>query len=149
MGGWTNAALIMASPDEPSPISDDEILFRRIPEMWYKRDIGYLSPLAFRPNEADATGLSVGRGAFHSAEAEAAKGRAGKKYYVAVLKASDIRQAGATIVPRPLESDPAHAEIPELTYDQRKTDDAERIMHALRSSIIRVDGPFEGSAQHD
>lgn len=126
-------------------IADNELLYRRIPACWYRPDDGYIDPLAFRPNKLDVTGLSLGRASFHAAEAEAAKGRAGKKYFIAVVQASEVRKSGATVAPRPLEGDPGHAEIPELTYDARKTDFAERMIHAIRAAIIRVEGPFDGA----
>ena len=60
----------------PEPIADDELLYRRVPKLWYARDSGIMSE-AFAPHKLnDATGLSVARAKYKSVE-DAAKGRAG------------------------------------------------------------------------
>ena len=114
----------MESPPGAEPIADDEILFRRIPaslNLYDPQSQPPLLPDAFRPNANDKTGLSVYRSEYKSLE-ETARGREGKMYYVAVLRAGDLRAAGIEVVPRPLKDDPGHAEIPGLTYDNRRTD---------------------------
>lgn len=138
----------MSAADAPESVADDELLFRRIPEAthWYNPDTGFIDPAALTPNKNDASGLSVGRGAFHSTAHEAAKGRAGKRYYVAVIPAAVAKASGAIIVPRPLAGDPGHAEISNLTYHTRKTDDSRKLIEALRRAVSRVEGPFEGQA---
>lgn len=50
------------------------------------------------------------------------------------------------IVPRPLADDPGHAEISNLSFQTRKTDDSRKLVEALRAAVIRVEGPFEGRA---
>lgn len=136
----------MPASGAPDSIADDELLFRRIPEAthWYRPDTGFIDPAALTPNKSDITGLSIGRAAFDSTEREAAKGRAGKRYYVAVLPAAAAKAAGAVIVPRPLANAPGHAEIANLTFQTRRTDESRKLVEALRTAVIRVEGPFEG-----
>lgn len=138
----------MSASDAPDSIGDDELLFRRIPEAtgWYRPDTGFLDPAALTPNRNDVTGLSVGRASFRNAELEAAKGRAGKRYYVAVLSAAVAKAGGAVIVPRPLSDDAGHAEVANLRYETRKADAARKLVVVLRAAAIRVEGPFAGLA---
>jgi hypothetical protein len=78
------------------PILDDETLYRRIPEStnWYDPNrTPSLEPEAFRPNRNDESGISVARAKYTTMQ-QAALGRVGKQYYVAVLRAGDIRAAG-------------------------------------------------------
>lgn len=134
----------MASPDDHELVDDEEKLYRRIPECWYKAATKFIDPLAFKPSESDVTGLSVGRASFHPPEDEAARGRRGKRYYVAVLAASDVRRLGGTVIGKAEYDNPGHAEIPELTYAARKSDKAVELMQGLRDSVITVEGPFDG-----
>ena len=138
----------MSALETPDSIADDELLFRRIPEAthWYNPDTEFIDPAALTPNKNDVTGLSVGRAAFRDSAREASKGRAGKRYYVAVIPAAVAKASGAVIVPRPLPNDPGHAEISNLTYQTRKNDDARKLIEALRNAVLRVEGPFEGQA---
>ena len=128
-------------PDGTEPITDDELLYRRIPvsKRWY--DAQGLSPEAFDPLETDTTGISVSRAKYKSLE-EAAKGLSKHGYYVAVFRAGDLRQGGIQVVPRPRPDDPGHAELPDLTYDRRRTPEAEERKLRLTESYLRVEGPF-------
>lgn len=127
------------------PIDDDEFLYRRVPESqgWYASDDSLpLSYLAFRPGKRDKTGLSICREKHKTLE-EAARGRPNKSYYVAVLRAGDLRTAGISVVARPLENDPGHAEIEDLTYENRKTDQARGRQKLLAECLtLCVKGPF-------
>ncbi len=127
------------------PISDEELLYRRIPASLNLYDSAAeprLLPDAFRPHANDTTGLSVFRAKYKSAE-EAGRGRPGKLYYVAVLRAGDLRARGIEVSPRPLENDPGHAEIPHLNYQDRKTDRVLEWKVALSQELcLRVEGPF-------
>ncbi|HVA48751.1 MAG TPA: hypothetical protein VNH11_20465 [Pirellulales bacterium] len=98
------------------------------------------------PNKNDVTGLSMGRAAFCGPEEEAAKGRSGKRYYVAVLLAAKVKAGGAAVVPRPLPDDVGHAEIVNLTYRSKKTEESLKLIQSLRSAVLRVEGPFDGRA---
>jgi hypothetical protein len=135
----------MLLPDETEPITDDELLYRRIPaalNLYDPHAKPHLLPDAFRPNQNDVTGLSVYRAKFKSVE-EAAQGREGKSYYVAVLRTGDLRARGIEVVPRPIAGDPGHAEIPGLTYQNRKTDQALEWKLLLAQQLcLRVDAPF-------
>ena len=112
----------MTEPPDVAPISDDEILYRRIPAStgWYDPSrTPVLEPEAFRPNRNDNTGISLSRRKYSTVE-QAARGQPGKSYYVALLRAAEICAAGMDVVPKPLPDDPGHAEIPELTFGESK-----------------------------
>ena len=131
--------------DGIEPISDHEVLYRRIPlsENWYDPQISpHPSPKAFRPRPDDTTGLSIVRGRYTKVEDVAVNPR-GSLYYVAELRAGDLRQHGIEVVPAPREDDPGHAEIINLSYENRGTDQAEELQVLLaRTLCIRVHGPF-------
>ena len=131
--------------DGTEPIDDDEFLYRRIPvsQNWYDPQVDSRpSPEAFRPTQFDKTGLSLSRGKYKSIE-DAARGMEGKKYYIAILRAGDLRAIGIPVEPRPQPNDPGHAEIPGLTYDNRKTDRALEWKVLLAQQLcLRVEGPF-------
>mgnify|MGYP001585539532 CR=1 FL=1 len=81
--------------DEPDRISDDELLYRRIPvsQGWYDPENELPpSPKAFRPNEArDKTGLSVFRARYVTVR-DLTQNRSGNRYYIAVLRTGDLRK---------------------------------------------------------
>ena len=135
--------------DEVEPIADDELLYRRVPAStgWFDPVTRTLKPEAFGPHKTqDATGLSVTRDKFKSIR-EAAQGRPGKSYYVAVLRAGDLRQANIAIVPQPNTPDGcdvSHAELPELNSGNYKaTQTLERQRLLAEQLCLRVEGPFE------
>lgn len=128
--------------DGSEPVEDDEILYRRVLEFHYSPSNNHLSPHAFRPTERDKTGLSVYRAKYKSIE-EASRGREGKAYFVAVLRAGDLRKAGIEVVPRPTVDDPGHSELPSLTYDNRRSDAAEERQVMLSQKLrCGIRGPF-------
>lgn len=138
--------------DELDPVADDELLYRRVsasamPQQ-YDPSTGSLSDQAFAPHKKmDLTGLSVSRAKFKSLE-EAALGRLGKSYFVAVLRAGDLRQRGIEVVPRPElpdgQFDPAHAELLDLNAANRKSDiTLERQRILAEELCLRVEGPFQ------
>jgi hypothetical protein len=134
------------------PIEDDELLYRRVPASggWYDQTTGILKSEAFGPHKTqDISGLSVAR-AKHSSIEKAARGRPGKIYFVAVLRAGDLRQRGIDVVPRPDlpngHRDPAHAELPGLNSAVRKTSQTlERQLILANELSLRVEGPFTTS----
>ena len=134
------------------PIGDDELLYRRIPvsENWFDPGSGPLpSPEAFRPHkERDVTGISMDRARspahpdFRTVE-ESGRGPSPKGYYVAVLRAGDLRAAGIEVVARPEQGNPGHAEIPDLNAISRRTDRAQELKRRLADELtLRVEGPF-------
>ena len=138
--------------DEPDTVADDELLYRRVsasavPQQ-YDPATGRLSDQAFAPHKImDGTGLSISRARFKSLE-EAALGRQGKSYFVAILRAGDLRKRGIEVVPQPNlpngEYDPAHAELPDLNASNRKDDiTLERQRILAQELCLRVEGPFE------
>lgn len=125
------------------PISDDELLYRRVPVSagWFDATTG-LKPEAFAPHRVnDATGLSVYRAKYKSIE-EAATGRPGKAYYVAVLRAEELKGHGITVVPRPLPGDPGHSELADVNSSNRKTDQVLELQRLLIQLCHAVIGPF-------
>jgi hypothetical protein len=134
------------------PVEDDELLYRRVPASagWYDPATGVLNSEAFGPHKTrDASGLSVARAKYKSIE-EAAQGQPGKSYFVAVLRAGDLRQRGIDVVPRPDlpagQRDPAHAELPDLNSAVRKADQTLERQRILAEKLsLRVEGPFATS----
>lgn len=128
---------------ENEPIADDELLYRRVPVStgWYSSGTE-LKPEAFEAHRShDASGLSVSRAKYKSVQ-EAAKGRPGKSYYVAVLRAGDLRNQGILVEPRPLPGDPGHAELPDLNSSTRKATETLERQRILVSLCLRIEGPF-------
>jgi len=127
--------------DGTEPVADDELLYRRIPvsKGWYTQS--GLSPEAFDPRQDETSGISVHRDKYKSIK-EAAKGKSKKGYYVAVLRASDLRKHGIQVVPRPGPDDPGHAELPGLTCHNRLTPEAQERKLRLAALWLRVEGPF-------
>ena len=131
---------------EIDAISDDELLYRRIPfrSDYFDPDVDPRpSPKAFRPRERDRTGLSVVRAELASPE-EAVRTDRGAPYYLAVLRAGDLREAGLVVEPRFLPDIPGHAEITSLTYENRASDASEAIQVRLAESLcLKVIGPVK------
>ncbi len=129
------------------PVADDELLYRRIPAstQWYELASGFLKPESFAPHKTNESGLSVSRAKYVSI-AEAARGRPGKSYYIAVLRAGDLRQAGIEVVPEPRPGDPGHAALPDLNSSNRKADETLQRQRLLTEQLcLRVEGPFPSS----
>lgn len=128
------------------PIADDELIYRRVPVStgWYDSTSQDLMPEAFGPRKDDISGISVSRAKYKTVE-QAAQGRPGKSYYVAVLLAGDIRRAGMTIEPRPEVPggiDPSHAEIIDLNAANRKEAITEDRQARLAKLCLEVKGPY-------
>ena len=87
------------------------------------------------------TGISVYRDKYKSIQ-EAARGKSKQGYYVAVLRAGDLRKNGFEVVPRPRQDDPGHAELPDLTCDNRLTQESLERKLRLTKLCMRVEGPF-------
>lgn len=71
--------------------------------------------------EYDADGISLTRAAITKPE-DAAKGPSKNGYAVVWLTAREIKDLGLTIVASPTAEDPGHCHVPEMTYDNRKTE---------------------------
>jgi len=133
----------MLMADGTEPIEDNELLYRRIPSVYFNRENDpHPSPMAFRPRKYDKTGLSFYREK-HSSPAEVASSGAGERYYVAVLRAGDLRAHGIEVVPMPVPGNPGHAELPDLRYENRKEKTQEGWQRLLAEKLcLRVEGPF-------
>jgi hypothetical protein len=131
---------------EEVPIDDDEILYRRIPVSMGWCDGDSVFPEAFGPTKRDVTGLSIYRARFKSLESVAA-GKSKQGYYVTELLAGDVRLAEIEIVPQPNVPDgydDAHAELPEITYPNRKSDAVLQLQRKLAELCTKIHGPFVG-----
>jgi len=124
------------------PIEDDEELYRRIPVSRYDPEIDPCpSRRAFRPHEYDTNGLSVFRAKYKKPQ-EVARNDRGKRYYVAVLRAGDLRACGIEVVPSPIPPDDlGHAELPGLRYDNRRETEGLQLLLA-EQLCVKVMGPF-------
>ena len=123
------------------PIGDDELVYRRVPAVWYDTKFG-VDDQAFAPRKPDVTGLSVSRAKYKSPE-EAAKG-AGPCYYLAVLRAGDLRKHGIEIEPRPKPGDPGHCVLANLNAGNRKATQTIERQNLLASKLcLQILGPFE------
>lgn len=138
-------------PDGTEAISDDELLYRRIPvsQEWYSLSHNPpLSPKAFRPRADDTHGLSLSRAKYHRID-EFGRARGERTFYVAVLRAGDLRDRGIQVVPDPivdhpnLDDDRGHTLIPDMTYTSRKDDWCLEWQLALATELtLEVKGPF-------
>lgn len=131
--------------DGTEPIADDEILYRRVPvqpEYYNPALDSKPRPEAFRPRKDDTTGLSVYRAKYKSIE-DVAENPRGKRYYVAVMRATDLREHGIKVLPRPVPDDPGHAEIPSITHENRRTPAAREQQLLLAEKLCyRIEGPY-------
>jgi hypothetical protein len=138
----------MPELDDSAPIADDELLYRRIPasQNWYHPGEPWaLDAEAFKPRKSgpfpDTTGISLFRAKFYDSPADVGSTRKG--FYVAVLRAGDLRIAQIDVTAKPDPDHPGHAELPQLRADNQKTDECRNLMLLLTESLcLRVEGPF-------
>lgn len=127
------------------PIEDDEILYRRVPAVWF--DGNSVDEQVFLPHpKNDPDGLSLSRAKYKSIE-EAAKPptlRPGKIYYVARLRARALHEADLSIEPKPLEDDPGHCILPDLRSENRGSDETSKLAIILVRGLTSddIEGPF-------
>ncbi len=130
-------------------ISDDEFVYRRVSmeSGWYDPSLELrVAWLAFRPNENDVGGISVWRAKYKSPrEVARIAPRPGHHYYVLVLNAGRLREAGVELHPSPEDGGPGHASLINLSAEHyRSNKDAVRALaETIRTSLIeQVKGPF-------
>ena len=125
-------------------VADSEELYRRIPvsQTWYDPALkAPPSPKAFRPHpNRDTTGLSVFRAKYVSPE-QLCQNTRDNQYYVAVMRAGDLREHGLRVVAVSVEDMPGHAEIPDLKSDTRQATEELQLLLAHKL-CIDVLGPF-------
>lgn len=133
--------------DDTEPIEDDELLYRRVQLDYFDPDhVKAPHPDAFRARPYDDTGISLFRAKFITPE-EVAQNDRGKQYYVAVLRAGDLRANGLEAVPKPHKDRAGHSELPDLTHENRKDDAAEEARRLLAQKLsLEILGPFPESA---
>jgi len=131
-------------PSGADPINDDEIVYRKIPLSmgWYDEQTKKVSPEAFKPRVDDLTGISFDRAILRSIT-DAAQGQKNKKYYVAKLRAGDLKAKGIELDPKPIPGNAAHAESPSINYANRKEGASRQIMASLALCVLSVEGPYE------
>jgi len=112
--------------DQHEPVADDEYVYRRVPAAFYLPTLPVPVQFpAFRPNQKDATGLSVFRAKFVKPADTLANVAAAKRadYYVARLAVRDLLALGLSVVPEPHPAGPAgHAVVPELRWSAYEAD---------------------------
>jgi len=132
-------------------IDDDEVLYRRIPASmnWYDPETDDLSADAFRPHRSlDTTGLSLTRAQSESHPEflgieDAARGRSPHGYFVAILRAGDLREKGIEIVSCPEPDNLGHVELPQMNAGARNSDRVLEWKEQLAKYLTReVCGPF-------
>jgi len=111
---------------------------------WYSEK--GLSPEAFDPHDEEKSGISVYRAKYRTIQ-EVAKGLSKKGYYVAVLRAGDLRRRGIAVEPRPGPNDPGHAELPGLTCDNRLSREGLECKVLLAKLCLEVRGPFPSAEE--
>lgn len=136
----------MITGDGSEPITDDEIVFRRVSEVsgYYKPESDRpVSWVAFRPNRNDHTGLSVWREKYKSAEEAAShQARPGTRYYVLALNVGRLRSIGVEVLPTVDEGGTGHASLCNLNTTAEKNSVRE-FANAIAGSLIeRIHGPF-------
>lgn len=104
---------------------------------------GAIVPASVSPNrDRDQLGISLWRAKYKS-EAEAAYGIPGKRYYLAVLRMSDLRNNGVSVLPDVEHGGPGHAVIPDLNAQNRRSEQAAQLERLLAESLtLKVTGPF-------
>ena len=132
------------SVGDSTQISDDEILFRRIPvsQGWYSQ--GVLSPEAYRPRYHDEDGISFWRAKYRNLQA-VAHGPSPRGYWVALLRVGDLRTHGIECVPTESVEGAGHVSIPSLNHADRKKPLVEEMKVLLATQLtVNVEGPFHG-----
>lgn len=101
------------------PLSDDELLGRRISQPdWYDRALG-ISEKTFSPQRQDRTGLSLYRLRYRQLEALGVTQK-GNRRHVAVLSVGAIRQLGLEVRLDEQPENPGHVELPALRYETKR-----------------------------
>ena len=94
----------------------------------------------------DVGGISVWRAKYKTPkEAARIAPRRGHRYYVLVLNAGRLREAGVEVHPSPEDGEPGHASLINLSAEHyRSNKDAVRALaETIRTSLIeQVEGPF-------
>ena len=96
-------------------------------------------------------GLSVYRAKYTKTMGEVAYNERGASYYVAVLKARDLLEAGIDIVPSPdlKNAKPGHAHLPAINYANRKEPRVVNLINLLATELCETYGPFPGTSPAD
>lgn len=111
--------------DESDPVSPDEFILRRIPNLpSYIKELPIsVARAAFSPTDDDVDGVSVYREHFVTAKDVAEAGRSDMGYYVVRFKAEDLFNLGVSLVPNKQEDGlPGHTLIPELSLISKTQD---------------------------
>lgn len=71
-----------------------------------------------------------------------ARGSSAKGYYIASLRAGDVRNRGINLAPRPEPDNLGHTELPEINAGNRKESTTLERQEALAQLCLHVEGPF-------
>ncbi len=136
---------------EREPIANDELVYRRVPEVFY--DPNSNRPLAweaFRPNKNDTDGLSVWLSKYVSPSDVAQRNaRFGKRYYVLEIAVTDLRELGIEVISTPEHGELGHASLATMTYAAYQADKnliselAKRITLEFKHIIYGPYGPLD------
>lgn len=102
----------------------------------------------FRPGNNDIDGLSLFREIYHTPQEIVDKAR-GPRYYVAYLRAGDLRQKGMVVDAQPTAEFAGHCVISNLNAANKRTDECENWQAQLRTHLQckSPTGPLHKSAQ--
>lgn len=138
----------MSAEDGAEPIEDDEFLLRRISLVYYNHERDeHPAVQSFVPTKHDSTGLSLYRLKYNTLEEVAAGGKRfkDKGYYVAMLRAGDLREHGMEVTPDPSKRNRGHAEIRSLNFENRNSDESAGFSHILALKLCKwIKGPYKG-----
>jgi len=136
--------------NDSNEIDDEELLYRKVSvnSGWYNLDRNELKLEAVKPFKHDDNGISLDRAKsrihpeFRSI-VQAAQGPSKNGYYIATFRVGDLSSNGLTVIPDPLEGNPGHALIVDLTYVNRKDPASfQKMLQLVHKLVIRVEGPF-------
>lgn len=137
----------MGYPPGHEPISDDEILYRRIPENSVTKPGVEIPFDAFTPNKKyDEDGISFTRAKYSTAE-EAARPldrKTEKRYYILAVKAKDLSRLGIRIKPDSLAGNRGHCVLPQLNAADERSNAVLRWRKSILDSLdpLAIEGPF-------
>ncbi len=139
------------NPAEVPPISDDELVYRRLLRAgWYRNQEHPKIPLKFfmpRPwvtveKPGDVDGLSVNRASLISEFDASKRSDTGERLPMARFAVAEVYRIGLTVRPAPSLDDLSHAVIPELnSLDQRDSEKATQMEEwalALRNCSVLI-----------
>ncbi|MAS94427.1 MAG: hypothetical protein CMO55_14605 [Verrucomicrobiales bacterium] len=109
---------------------------------YYNSETNHVELNAFRPEKHDTDGVSVSFKPPRTDEQEGLSGRNPGGYEVATIPEKALESHQISVREDPTPENPAHAIIPELRYENRRSDRAYELMKALSDAVTEVTGPY-------